>query len=102
MKFHFPLETKETTFFAENMIEKCENLKSRGPWTPAPFPTPMIITWDSNLNLNLQNAAPRADVSPCPWLRHRLKDRIIRLLQVIQPNIPKLNQATKTVILTYS
>jgi len=46
----------------------------------------------------------RGSMSPlAPWLRHCLKDRIISLLEVVHTaNILKLNQATKTVMVTYT
>jgi len=46
-----------------------------------------------------------AEISFYPWQRYCLQERIISLVQVIhmlQPNILKSNQATKTVSLTYT
>jgi len=51
----------------------------------------------------LKMLRPGTDISPYPWLRHCLQDRIkVWFKLCMQPNILKSNQATKTVIWTYT
>ena len=73
--FNYSLETKKMTFFAKNLIGKCQNSKSRGPWRfLRPLPTPMADVspnehWFSSSELELdESKSLEVSLSVFPWL----------------------------------